>query len=119
MDDNLAEVYRIIQAEFGRAVAVKMSELFRGTQVYFPDIEKGDISKRNEEIKAGYNGYNSKELALRFGLSERWIKEIVEGNRRKSDSRKSDFEQISIFETEIGSRFLKSSNDSEKPTGIL
>jgi Mor family transcriptional regulator len=49
-------------------------EQFSGQQFY---IRKSDTSERNREIRAAFNGRNHSELAKLYGLSERYIYDIV------------------------------------------
>lgn len=67
-----AEVPSVATACVGR-----MIEHFGGEQIYLPKEKGAFIRGRNEEIIAAFNGVNYRELARRFGLTERSIRKIV------------------------------------------
>jgi len=70
-------VYKEIADEFGIEVARRFHKNFKGLQINFPMrfLKKEYITRQiNEE----YNGNNLKNLALKYGYSERWIREIVD-----------------------------------------
>lgn len=71
-------IERIAQL-LGKDSAEMLVKEFGGTVVYFPKV----VSKkeRDEEIRAEYNGYNSKELARKHGLCEKSIMNIVKKGR--------------------------------------
>lgn len=55
----------------------KLVEDYGGTSIYIYNTETLLRCNRNAEIKKRFNGYNFKELALMFGLSERSIRMII------------------------------------------
>lgn len=91
-EDNipyLNRVYKKLVAEIGLENTLKVYELFGGSQVNFPlklFIRDYTVS----EIRRAYDGHNIRELADKFGYSERWIREILQPSlHRETSSRKS------------------------------
>lgn len=76
--DDLVGIYRDLAEIVGVELAYKIYKEFRGQQIYFP---QGFLdSKRVQDIVKGeYTGKNTKELAKRYGYSERRIRQFVSG----------------------------------------
>lgn len=87
--DDLPESYREIARIIGVDNAVRLSEHIGGIAFYFPKLDTMLRAKRNARIKKEFTGANHKELARKYGLTERWIREIVDA-RFPSD-------QLSLF----------------------
>jgi Mor family transcriptional regulator len=62
--------------------AMKLISNFGGDTVYVPKaIDKyGEIEWRNQAIRAEFNGKNSKALARKYGMSERYLINIAKGD---------------------------------------
>lgn len=74
--EDLNGAYNEIAELLGIEAAVKLHETFRGQQLTFPvHLFCKDFIER--QIIEAYNGSNIKQLATRFGYSEKWIREIV------------------------------------------
>ncbi len=76
--DDLPESYQEIARIIGVESAVKLSEALGGLAYYFPQLEGILRKKRDECIKREFTGDNHRELAKKYDLTERWIREIVE-----------------------------------------
>ena len=50
---------------------------YGGTFIYIPKIESLGRTVRDKMIKEEFDGSNYKELALKYGLTEVWIRNIV------------------------------------------
>lgn len=48
-----------------------------GSYMYIPKMEVVSRTVRDSMIRQEFNGYNYKQLAQRYGLSEVWIRKIV------------------------------------------
>lgn len=57
--------------------ALQLAQLYQGKHFYFPKLDDLMQGKRNDKIRAEFNGYNLKELATKYNLTDRWIREIV------------------------------------------
>lgn len=69
-------IYRAIAEEIGVQNIIKLAELVGGTTFYIPKTESFLRPVRDIRIKAEFNGYNHAELAKKYNLSERWVREI-------------------------------------------
>lgn len=88
--EQLQEPYKTIAEEIGIENTVKLAGMYQGTPVYFPKFDNVISDIRNKKIRTEYNnGATYKELALKYGITERWVYEIV-GN-------KIDENQMSFF----------------------
>lgn len=73
---KLNGIYSELEELIGIDGVIKIYSSFRGQQVSFP-MRFYSREYVIEEIKANYDGRNVKELAQRFGFSERWVREII------------------------------------------
>ena len=55
-----------------------------GTSVYFPTEKMIYKDARDREIVSEYNGFNHKELATKYNMSESYIRAII--NRHKKSA---------------------------------
>lgn len=69
-------VYEEIANLLGIDAALEIYETYRGQQITFPVylFNKEFISKK---IIAEYDGQNAKQLASKYGYSEKWIRKIL------------------------------------------
>lgn len=74
--DNLNGIYDEIKNAFGIEVTLQFYSMFKGQQITFPMylFDKKYIAAK---IRDEYDGKNSKELAKKYGYSERRIREIA------------------------------------------
>lgn len=74
--DNLNGIYDELKNAFGIDITLQFYSMFKGQQITFPMclFDKQYIAKK---IKNEYDGKNSKELAKKYGYSERRIREIA------------------------------------------
>lgn len=63
---------------------------FNGTSIYIPKIESLEKAVRDELIKEEFDGRNYRELALKYGLTETWIRNIVLDKAREIRQRPID-----------------------------
>ncbi|MEG1410754.1 MAG: Mor transcription activator family protein [Terrisporobacter sp.] len=54
---------------------------FGGTSVYFPTEKMIYKDARDREIVSEYNGFNHKELAAKYNMSESYIRYIINKNK--------------------------------------
>ena len=74
--ENLNGSYAEIAALLGVEAALKLHSCYRGTQVSFP-VEFLSREYIFEQIKEEYDGTNIRELATKYGYTEKWIRKIV------------------------------------------
>ena len=73
---DFSTIYEEIADAAGTDVAVIIHNLFKGQQILFPQklYKKSYIY---EYIKSNYNGKNIRDLAQKFGYSDRRIRQII------------------------------------------
>lgn len=60
----------------GIEAVLKIHSAYRGQQITFPvQLFSKDFLKK--QIVEEYNGYNIKQLATKYGYSEKWIRKIL------------------------------------------
>ena len=75
--DMLPEgLYRMIAEAIGTENFYKLAEVVGGTTVYIPKPESITRPVRDARIKEEFNGYNHPELAKKYGVTERWVRQI-------------------------------------------
>ena len=74
--DDLNDIYGEIANLLGLDAAIAIYNKFRGTQVSFP-LEMLSKEFIFRQIRNDYNGYNIRELATKYGYTEKWIRKIV------------------------------------------
>jgi Mor family transcriptional regulator len=78
--EDLPESYRDVALVVGVENAIKLSDTLGGLAYYFQQLDKVLIKKRDALIKSEFTGTNHRPLARKYGLSEVWIREIVQKN---------------------------------------
>jgi Mor family transcriptional regulator len=96
--EDLDEPYYQIAEKMGIKVALEMAKMFQGSQVYFPKVETSCNPKRKQLIKEEFNGYNYRELAEKYGFTERWVREICK-DQVERERNKPPENQLSLFDS--------------------
>ncbi|WP_032122029.1 Mor transcription activator family protein [Clostridium amazonitimonense] len=68
--------YRDIADTIGVVNFIKLAEFVGGSTIYIPKADSFLRPARDLNIKKEFNGYNHSDLAKKYNLSERWIREI-------------------------------------------
>ncbi len=76
---HLNGAYAEIAAILGVDAALKLHTRYRGTQISFP-VEFLSRDYIFEQINNEYDGTNIRELATKYGYTEKWIRKIVKDN---------------------------------------
>lgn len=95
--EDLPEPYDMLAEKFGISVALEMAKLFSGERVYFLKYEAVERPLRNKKIKSEFNGYNFKELARRYNMTEMGIRQIV-ADEIKVKQDEPNTHQVSFFD---------------------
>ena len=74
--DLLHPVYRELCEKLGMKTAVELYQMFKGQQISFP-VRMMDPQKLRQAIVQAYNGANIRELAGRYGYSEKSIRRLI------------------------------------------
>lgn len=74
--EYLNGAYSELAEVLGIDAVLKIHSTYRGQQVFFPvDLFSKDFIR--QQIIDEYNGYNVKQLATKYGYTEKWIKKIL------------------------------------------
>lgn len=65
----------------GEECAMRMSEHWRGQNIYFPMARSYMANQIHEQIYARFNGHNHAQLAKEFGFSTVWIYKTIKRMR--------------------------------------
>ncbi len=89
--DELTDPYRELATIIGLKNTIKVAEKYQGMALYLPKLD-GLIRKiRDEKIRAEFNGGNYRELAIKYRLTEVWVRQIV-------DEKSANANQLTLFE---------------------
>ncbi len=88
--ENLDEEQKMLAELIGLEAFKSLVRAFNGTSIYIPKIESLEKAVRDEMIKEEFDGGNYRELALKFGLTETWIRNIVLDKTKEIKARPID-----------------------------
>lgn len=71
-----AELYKQIAEAIGTDNFYKLAEVVGGTTIYIPKPDSLTRPVRDARIKEEFNGYNHLELARKYGVTERWVRQL-------------------------------------------
>lgn len=95
--ENLDEEQKALAELIGLESFKKLVRAFNGTSVYVPKVESLEKAIRDGLIKEEFDGSNYRELALKYGLTETWIRNIVSEKAKEIKARPMDG-QVSLFD---------------------
>ena len=71
-----SELYTQIAEAIGIDKFYKLAEAVGGATVYIPKPESLVRPVRDTRLKAEFNGYNHSELAKKYNVTERWVRQL-------------------------------------------
>lgn len=89
--EGLVEAAQVV----GIKTAFALAKHFGGTYYYFPKVDKLLATLRDKKIKEEFNGANYRELAMKYKLSETWVRQITGKPFEKKTE--PDKDQTSLF----------------------
>ena len=81
---DLPPQFENIANRLGIEKAKYLFEEFGGTSVYFPTEKMIYKEARDRSIIADYNGFNHKELAVKYNMSESYIRAIINKHKKSA-----------------------------------
>jgi len=87
--ESLPAAYQELAHVVGIDGALRLSSYLGGMAIYYPKLDALIQRLRDDRIRAEFNGSNHRELARKYDLTERWIREIVQ--QKSSDTQTSLF----------------------------
>ena len=77
--EDLNGIYRELASLFEIDTVLKIHAFYRGQQITFP-VELFCREYIASQIVNAYDGSNVRQLATKFGYSEKWIRKIIKDN---------------------------------------
>ena len=74
--EYLNGVYSELAGLLGIEAVLKIHSAYRGQQITFP-VQLFSKEFLKKQIVEEYDGYNIKQLATKYGYSEKWIRKIL------------------------------------------
>lgn len=93
--EMIPERYRHVAELIGVDNLLKLAEYVHGDEFYIPAPAFFLRPVRDQKIRNEYNGRNHHELAKKYGLNERTIREICEGLKPEPEV---DDRQLTLFD---------------------
>lgn len=81
--EDLDEEQRAVAELIGMENFRLLVRSFSGSSLYIPKIESLEKPIRDAMIREEFNGNNYRELGLKYGLTEAWIRDIVKEKARE------------------------------------
>jgi Mor family transcriptional regulator len=82
----------------GIKAAITMMKNSGGILQYIPKYDCVTAAARDRLIKEEYRDGNYQQLAIKYGLSEMWVRDIIDRDRRQKAREFMEKNQISLFE---------------------
>ncbi len=79
--EEMLEMDKASADHVGQTLANLMAAHWGGQLIYFPMGTSLQISNRDQEIWANFNGSNHSELVTKYGISLQWIYKIIKAQR--------------------------------------
>lgn len=93
-DMRMDDIKNPAMAEMAELVGIdammKIVECYSGSVIYIPKLESVLASIRDRHIREEYDGKNSRQLGIRYNVSESWVFRVV--------NRDQVYGQTSIFD---------------------
>lgn len=75
--EHLEGEQRQIAEAIGIEAYRRLVRKYAGTMMYVQTVDTVTRKVRDNMIREEYNGYNIRELATKYGISEQWVRAIV------------------------------------------
>lgn len=83
-NENLNGVYSEVANLLGIEAAQTLYTAFRGQQINFP-VNLFTSEFIGSQIIKEYDGHNVKQLATKYGYSEKWIRKMINDNKNEKE----------------------------------
>lgn len=77
--EHLNGAYSELAELIGIDAVLKIHSTYRGTQIFFP-VELYSKDFIAKQIVTDFNGHNIRQLAIKYGYTEKWIRKILKEN---------------------------------------
>lgn len=79
IDDLQNHTIRDLAEVVGVEAAVEIVATYSGMVIYIPKLDSVYRAMRDRKIREEYDGYNSRQLAKRYNVTESWVRRLVGG----------------------------------------
>ncbi len=76
-------IYDELEEIIGEHNVKKLVKYVGGQQIYFPKTHSKQVSELKKQISSECNGKNYRQLSIKYGYSERWIRKICNNYNSK------------------------------------
>lgn len=76
----IEELFSQLHGEFGSLaprIINRLVSVLGGSRITFPDLKYLYRQERDRRICIEFNGVNYEELAIKYGIKTRWVREIL------------------------------------------
>lgn len=96
--DDLPEEWRQIAELIGLDDTLRLIEARQGEPIHCPKLQSVQRAARNRAIRAEFKkGADYRDLARKFGLTVRWVREILSGDSGPCRAVKPVDKQLKLF----------------------
>lgn len=81
--EDLPEPYCYLEKILGVEATLQLARELGGETVYFRKLDAVIRNRRNVAIIKEYNGFNLRQLASKYGITQRQTRKIITDNYRK------------------------------------
>lgn len=83
--EHLEEEARALAELIGIENFKKLVRIYGGASIYIPKMDSISKEARNEQIREEFTGDNLHELALKYHLTDKWVRDIIAGENGEID----------------------------------
>lgn len=94
--EDLDDSYQLLAKAIGIEPLIRLAGVAGGTVLYIPKAESLLQHARDRRIIQEFNGYNYKELAVKYNLSETWVRQLIQQDQMAKDQLKLFGEVVNI-----------------------
>lgn len=95
---NVSPMTRQTAELLGIEMFVRLCLAIGGIPIYLPKIESLLAGPRDRQIMQEFTGYNYGDLAIKYGVTEAWVRHLVSKDRKA----KMEENSISLFDEDTG-----------------
>lgn len=95
--NDLTETQREMAELIGLEAYLKLCRRFGGSSPYIPEYDEVEKPSRDRKIKEDFDGYNIRDIARKYGLSERHMYNILPQKFRKKKRSEPSKDQLKFY----------------------
>lgn len=84
--EDLNPTYQLVARVIGVENAIKLGKELGGEHFYLPKWDVCQAKARRRKIIEEFKAGNYRELAKKYGVTSRWVRDIINEHRRKKAS---------------------------------